>query len=146
MEIREEPTAHTHLNVSKPRKSVLVIDDNEELRTLLRTVLEIDDYEIYTAQSGIEALKVLSEINRPDLILLDVKMENLSGPDFLTMLEEKIPSVVGAVPIVFLTGMDKVPKSKAVGFIRKPIDDIDLFLKDIHRFMELGTGHTHNAH
>jgi CheY-like chemotaxis protein len=146
MEQREEPSVQIQSRAPAARKSVLVIDDNAELRTLLRTILEIDDYEINTAQSGKEALKILSEIKNPDLILLDVKMENMSGPDFLTTLEEKIPDVVRAVPIVFLTGMDKVPKSKAVGFIRKPLEDIDSFLKDIHRFIELGTGHTHHAH
>jgi CheY-like chemotaxis protein len=138
MERRDEPSVHTYSNAPSARKSVLVIDDNDDLLTLLRTILEIDDYQIFTAQSGKEALKVLLNINDPDLIFLDVQMGDMSGPDFLLMLEEKRPELVKAVPVVFLTGMDKVPKSKAVGFIRKPIGSIDSFLKDTHRFIEAG--------
>jgi FixJ family two-component response regulator len=67
----------------------------------------------------------------------------MSGPDFLLTLDEKRPDVVQMVPIVFLTGVEKVPKSKAVGFISKPIDSINLFLKDIHHFIEMGTGQSH---
>jgi len=127
------------------RKTVLLIDDNDDLLTLLRTVLEMGDYEVFTARGASEALKALSEISRPDLIFLDVKMDDVSGPDFLLLLEEKMPEVVREVPVVFLTGFDEVPKSKAVGFIRKPID-IDTFLKDTQRFIETETGYTRNEH
>lgn len=140
MEKREEPSVHTHSNVSKPRKSVLVIDDCADLLTLMRTILEIDDYEISTAQSGKEAFKLLSQIEKPDLIFLDMNMEGMSGPEFLSMLEERMPDLIKEVPVVFLTGMEQVPKSKAVGFIRKPFADIDTFLKATRRFIELGTG------
>lgn len=146
MEKFYEPSACPQVRTEVPRKSVLVIDDTADLLNLLKTVLEIDDYKIFTAQSGLEAFELLSEINNPDLILLDMKMEGMSGSEFLTMLEEKRPDLVQEVPIVFLTGMNEVPKSKAVGFIRKPINDIDTFLKDIHRFIELGTGYSYHAH
>ena len=138
MRIREEPIVITNFSLPLARKSVLLIDDNEDLLTLLRTVLEMDDYEVFTARGAREALKTLSEISKPDLIFLDVRMDDVSGPDFLLDLEEKMPAVVKEVPVVFLTGLDEVPKSKAVGFIRKPID-IDTFLKATQRFIESGT-------
>jgi CheY-like chemotaxis protein len=140
MERREEPSVHTNSNVSKPRKSVLVIDDSADLLSLIKTILEIDDYQIFTAQSGKEAFELLSEIDRPNLIFLDLNMEGMSGPEFLSTLEEKMPTFVKDVPVVFLTAMDRVPKSKAVGFIRKPFDDIDAFLRATRQFIELGTG------
>jgi PleD family two-component response regulator len=51
MEIREETSARINSN-KVPRKSILVIDDSADILALLRTILEIDDYEIFTAQSG----------------------------------------------------------------------------------------------
>ncbi|OFZ18143.1 MAG: hypothetical protein A2Z20_06135 [Bdellovibrionales bacterium RBG_16_40_8] len=100
----------------------------------------MDDYEIHAAQSGKEALSVLSKIELPSLILLDMCMDDMSGPEFLTMLEEKRPDIVNSVPVVFLTAMDKVPASKAVGFIRKPIE-LNKFLESVRNFIKTGAGH-----
>jgi len=141
IEKQEQPMAHTYSSAPSARKSVLVIDDKDDLLFLLKTVLEIDNYEVFTARGASEAFKVLSEINKLDLIYLDVLMAEVSGLDFLLALEEKMPAVVREVPVVFLTNLDKVPKSKAVGFMPKPMD-IDIFLKATQGFIESGTGHS----
>ena len=52
-------------------------------------------------------------------------------------LEEKRPEIIENVPVVFVTGMDKVPASKAVGFIKKPFNN-DKFLEAIQGFIERG--------
>ena len=120
------------------KKRVLVVDDSADLLSLSKTVLEIDDYEVFTDLSGKDALVVLAEIAQPDLILLDMRMEDMSGPEFLLVLEETRPEIVENVPVVFITGMDKIPASKAAGFINKPFD-MDTFLAAVHRFIEIGT-------
>ena len=117
------------------KKSVVVIDDSFDFLYLIKIILQLDDYEIFTAQSGKEAFKILSEIT-PNLILLDMQMADMNGTEFLIILEEKMPKIIQDVPVVFLTGMDAVPKSKAVGFIRKPADK-EKFLKDIRSFIEM---------
>ena len=119
------------------KKSVVVIDDSIDFLYLIKIILQMDDYEIFTAQSGKEAFKVLSEMT-PNLILLDMQMDDMSGTDFLIKLEEMLPDLVKSVPVVFLTGMSQVPKSKASGFIRKPIDDIPEFLKQVRNFIDQG--------
>lgn len=146
MENSKEPSVQTACAPQVTTKSVFVIDDNADLLFLATTILKIDGYEISTAQSGKEALEILTEITKPDLILLDMQMEDMTGSDLLMLLEEKLPDLIKVVPVVFLTGMDQVPKSKAVGFIRKPINDVDKFLKDISRFIEVGTGHSRYEH
>ena len=88
---------------------------------------------------------ILTEVDSPDLILLDMRMEDMSGPEFLLELEEKHPEIFENVPIVFLTGVDKVPISKAVGFIRKPMD-LDKFLEAVHGFIEMGIGRPRLVH
>ena len=131
----------THVQIQRRellRKiKILVVDDNADILDLTKTILEMADYETLSALSGKKALEMLSEIDPPDLILLDMRMEDMSGPDFLTVLEEKKPEIIKKVPIVFLTGMDKVPLTKASGFIRKPFN-IDEFLISVRHFIEIG--------
>ncbi len=59
-------------------KSILVIDDNDDIRGLLSLVLQKEGYEVLEAAGGSEALIKINE-SKPDLILLDVMMPGLSG-------------------------------------------------------------------
>lgn len=122
---------------SNSKQSILVVDDSIDTLALQRIVLELEGYEVFTAESGTEAFEILSGMVGPNLILLDMQMGDMNGIEFITMLEEKRPEIINNVPIVFLTGMDVVPKSNAVGFIRKPADK-DKFLREVHRYIEMG--------
>lgn len=115
----------------------MVIDDSFDTLALQKLLLELEGFEVFTAQSGTEALAMLSKIDKPNLILLDMQMDDMTGAEFLTVLEERKPKIIEAVPVVFVTGLDEVPKSKAIGLIRKPAD-MDHFLKAVHRFVEMG--------
>jgi CheY-like chemotaxis protein len=120
------------------KQSVLVIDDSQDTLVLQRILLESEGYEVHTVESGAEGLAILSEISEPNLILLDMQMEDMSGVEFLIKLEEKKPEIIKDVPIVFFTAMNSVPTSKAAGFIRKPVLDMPSFFKSVHRFIEMG--------
>ena len=119
------------------RKNVLVIDDDAALLELNKTILEMEGYDVFIALSGAAALSLLETIARPNLILLDMRMEDMSGPEFLLELEKKRPDVIEGVQVVFVTGSEEVPASKAIGFLRKPYD-IDTLLEAVHRFIEMG--------
>jgi CheY-like chemotaxis protein len=119
------------------QKRILVIDDSAELLSLSKMLLEMHDFEVCTAASGTQALAVLSEIAQPDLILLDMRMDDMSGPEFLVALEQTRSDILENVPVVFLTAMKEVPASKAVGFIRKPFE-MDEFLAAVHHFIDAG--------
>ena len=121
-------------------KRILIIDDNEDLIEVFETILEMNDFVVLTARGGAEALSLLLGIGKLDLILLDMQMEEMSGPEFLKLFEKSQPKLFESVPVVFLSGMDKIPQSKAVGFIRKPLADIDTFLETVDRFIEVGNG------
>ena len=118
-------------------ETILVIEDNSDIIDLQKTILEMEGYEVFTAQSGSEALKVLTEIEEPDLILLDLQIGDMTGIDFLNLLEEKKPKIIKEVPIVFVTGMYEVPKSKAAGLIKKPTE-LNNFLELVHQYIEMG--------
>jgi CheY-like chemotaxis protein len=146
MQETEETKDPKKLRPQALKRSIMVIDDNADILDLVSTILQIDGYEIFTAQSGVEALKTLSEIKKPDLILLDLQLGEMSGPDFLVTLQERFPDFLTSVPVVFLTGMDQIPESCAVGFIRKPIADITQFLKDARNFIEAGVSGSRYQH
>ncbi len=129
-----KPEGSDTLNISQ-KKRVLMIDDNGLFLLLYRTLLEMNNYEVFTALTCDAAFATLSTIDAPDLILLDFRLEGMSGAEFLIQLEEKRPDIIQKVPIVFFTAMDEVPKSKAVGLIRRPIDN-DEFVERVRRYLE----------
>lgn len=123
---------------SKKPGTILLVDDNPEMLALIGSVLELEDHRVIKAKSGKEALEILSEIAPPDLVLLDVRMENMSGHEFLEIFEKKMPGIFKKVPVVLVTGMDVIPVTRAVGVIKKPFE-IHGFLTKIARFIELGS-------
>ena len=140
MEKFEQQKTVLKAGASTWKKTILVVDDNADLLDLSKTMLELDDYEVFTALGAKEAFAILREANNFDLILLDLKMGKTSGPRFLEELEQEIPEIIERVPVVFLTAMDRIPDSKAVGFIRKPFE-MNKFLAAVQGFIENGSAH-----
>jgi two-component system, NtrC family, nitrogen regulation response regulator NtrX len=103
----------------KPR--VLIIDDEEAVRSSLRMIFEYDGYDCVLAANGAAGLKI-AEKEDPDLILLDVKMPQMDGMEVLRQLKEQGV----AAPVVMLSGHGTVKtaveatKLGAFDFIEKP--------------------------
>ncbi|MEO5667452.1 MAG: response regulator [Bdellovibrionota bacterium] len=117
-----------------PSKSIMVIDDNFDMLHLGRVVLEMEGFRVITASSGTQALDILSKIQEPNLVLLDMKMSDMSGHEFLKRLEIQAPTILDGMPVVFYSGMESVPDSRASGFIRKA-GDIKSFIASVHGFI-----------
>jgi len=83
---------------------VLLIEDEKEVLELYRLKLSLDDYEVLTAESGEEGLKVAVK-EKPDLIYLDIKMPEMDGFEVLQRLraEENTKNT----PIVILSNFDE---------------------------------------
>lgn len=81
-------------------KRVLIADDKETSRELIRTVLEGSGYEVSEANDGIDALKAAREL-RPDLVILDLHMPGLDG--FGVLAELRRDSEFTRTPIMALT-------------------------------------------
>lgn len=91
---------------------ILVVDDEEDLRTMLAEHLEDEGYTVLTAGTGDEAL-ALAQSRRLDVILLDVMMPGLSGFDLCTVLRD-LP-LTRTTPIIFLTAVvDNARKTMAM--------------------------------
>ena len=103
----------------KPR--VLIVDDEEAVRSSLRMIFEFEGYEVVQAASGPVGLK-LAEQEQPDLVFLDIKMPQMDGLEVLKKLKER----EGSPPVVILSGHGTVKtaveavKLGAFDFIEKP--------------------------
>jgi DNA-binding response OmpR family regulator len=88
--------------VANTLKLILIVDDVEDNRTLLERALRSSGYDTMTAASGREALSLLST-RRPDMILLDWMMPELSGLDTLRSIRATYPS--GRLPVIMCTAV-----------------------------------------
>lgn len=137
MDILKKCFEFSAMNAGLRKQSILIIDDSKDALVYEKILLELENFEVFTARSGAEAFEILSRIKKPNLILLDMIMPDMTGSEFMSLLENKRPDIIENVPIVFHTGMQTIPLSKAIGFIRKPVD-IDKFVQSVHHFIETG--------
>lgn len=111
---------------------ILVVDDQELNRNLLRFMLEQEQYKVALAVDGEEALTVFDEF-APDLVLLDVVMPKMDGFEVAPLLKAKSAEVY--LPIIFITALDdksSLEKCLQVGgddFLNKPFDKVILSAK-----------------
>ncbi len=96
----EQRTAEiTNLRMAK-KKTIMVVDDNPDIVTIVKTLLEGKGYKVQSAYSGQEVLNLLAE-QKPDLIILDIMMPRMDGLEVLTRL--KGDSNTRSIPVVLLT-------------------------------------------
>jgi CheY-like chemotaxis protein len=81
-------------------KTIMVVDDNPDIITIVRTILEGKGFNVLSASSGPECLELL-KTQKPDLIVLDIMMPEMDGLEVLTRL--KGMSEFTNVPVVLLT-------------------------------------------
>lgn len=94
---------------------LLVVDDEAEVRDLMKSALERRGYEVVAVESGAEALAYLA-YDTPSLILLDLDMDDMTGWEVLSALE---PHRHGRFRIVVVTG-SSATLPKWIGHMRKP--------------------------
>lgn len=122
-----DPTLGLHgITDSARRQSLLIVDDQPINIQTLYQIFQ-DDYEVFFATSGTEALKFCST-RLPDLILLDVMMPEMDGLEVCRQLQKD--KVTAAIPIIFVTAQNEpLDETKAfeaggVDFISKPVNPI----------------------
>jgi len=103
----------------KPR--VLIVDDEEAIRSSLKMIFEYEGYEVLLAANGPAGLKI-AEKEAPDLVFLDIKMPQMDGLEVL----KRLKAAEGSPPVVILSGHGNVKtaveatKLGAFDFIEKP--------------------------
>ncbi|SRR5258708_9610338 len=119
---------------------VLVVDDEIDTLNLLRTILEISGYEAFTTLNSVDAI-TLADVERPDLILLDIMMPKLDGFTLCKMM--RLHPVTAKLPIVFVTAYsaldieDRRREAGADMVLPKPIG-MDALIEAIEKATKLG--------
>ena len=102
---------------------MLVVDDYEDARTFFCTFLQLAGYEVLSAADGQDALDVARR-QRPDLILLDLKMPRMDGETFRR--EQLADANLSAIPVIVVTGSSAgaqiAQRMAAIDYLGKPID------------------------
>ena len=109
---------------------ILVVDDDKHTRLLFRTVLESENYTVFTAENGVKALDVM-EAEHIDLVVLDIMMPELDGYEFTRLLRESN----NTLPVLMVSAK-QLPSDKKKGFlagtddyITKPVDEDEFLLR-----------------
>lgn len=107
--------------------TVVVIDDEEDVRAMLRYFLEEEGYRVIEARDGLEGLELLRSLPLPCFVLLDLVMPRMDGWEFRKrQLEE--PRLANLPVFVSTSAVDRVPPG--VPMIPKPVDPA-LLLREI---------------
>ena len=81
------------------RYRILIVDDEPSLRNLGKMLLEAQGYEVLCAEDGFEGLAALKR-SMPDIIISDLRMPNMNGFEFLSVVRRRFPSI----PVIVISG------------------------------------------
>ena len=117
---------------------ILIVDDEEVIRSLAESILLKDNHEVLLAGSGREGLNLLNENSDIELVLLDLNLPDISGPEVLSQMRVISPSL----PCIFSTGQifnrNHIPEElyQFTHFLQKPYRAKHL-LKKVGDILEL---------
>lgn len=115
------------------KANILVVDDEKNIREGLKIILQRDNHNVFLAQDGIEAIRILEE-NEIDLVVTDLIMPNMDGEELLSRILKNYFNV----PVIILTGHGTIEKAVklmrdgAYDFLTKPLN-IEKFVLIVKR-------------
>lgn len=119
-------------------KTVLIVEDNDLNMKLFNDLLQANGYATLQTKDGREAMDLV-RVHRPDLILMDIQLPEVSGLEITRML--KNDAELKAIPVIAVTAFamkgdeEKIREGGCEGYIAKPISVVN-FLETIAKFLE----------
>jgi CheY-like chemotaxis protein len=107
----EEPNAMAH--------TVLVVEDEQDLREMMRDALELNGYTVVTAEHGVDALAKLADIEDLCLIILDLLMPVMDGWDFVVKMRQQ--TRLASIPVVVHTSAAGQAPAGVTRVLQKPV-------------------------
>ena len=119
-------------------KTVLIVEDNELNMKLFHDLLEAQGYETLETREGLQALS-LARLHRPDLILMDIQLPEISGLEVTKWLKEdddlaKIP-VIAVTAFAMKGDEERIREGGCEAYLSKPIS-VGLFLSTVRKFLD----------
>ncbi len=109
---------------------ILVVEDDKNTRLLFKAVLQSENYRVFTAENGVQALEVM-DTEHIDLVVLDIMMPQMDGYEFTRTLRESDNNL----PILMVSAK-QLPADKQKGFLvgtddymTKPVDETEMLLR-----------------
>jgi CheY-like chemotaxis protein len=99
--------------------SVLVVDDERDIREAVAEVLKDEGYEVFDADDGVEALRQL-RAHHPAVILLDLMMPGMNGWEFCAA--RKRDPELSSIPVIVISALGRVSGIDAQAFLQKPFE------------------------
>lgn len=106
----------THPN---PSHTVLIVEDEEDLRELMSSALQMRGYTVVTAEEGTDALRKIDDIGRPCVILLDLLMPGMNGWDFFEKVRER--PELSSVPVIIHSSASTRAPVGVTRVLQKPL-------------------------
>lgn len=119
-------------------KKILIVEDNELNMKLFNDLLEAHGYETLQTREGLKALDLARE-HRPDLILMDIQLPEVSGLDVTKWI--KNDEALAGIPIVAVTAFamkgdeERIRQGGCEGYLSKPIT-VSTFIETVRRFLD----------
>lgn len=111
--------------------TVLLVEDDEELRELMRDALELNGYTVVTAIDGQDALDRLGSLDRLCLVLLDLLMPRMTGWEFFAATRDRIE--LRNVPVIIHSSVPREAPAGVTRVLQKPLA-LDVLLSTVREF------------
>lgn len=115
-------------------RSVLVVEDDDDLRTLVAEVLVHEKCVVREAASGEAGLDDIDRNGRPDLILLDMRMPGMSGAEFARELQRRGEKLTIVVMTAAVSARALAEEIQAAGWLAKPFS-VNALVTMVRRFL-----------
>ena len=110
-------------------KTIIIVDDDDDIRELVEITLEDSQYRLYTAENGAAGLKAVQQ-HRPDLVILDWMMPKLDGLEVIRRLREN--PITAGIAVVMLTSQNNRDHQEEIqtlgifSYLQKPFSPLEL--------------------
>jgi two-component system, cell cycle response regulator DivK len=131
------PLRHLGFGQSGMGKQVLIVEDNDLNMKLFNDLLEAHGYSTLKSRSGLEGFE-LARQHRPDLVLMDIQLPEVSGIDIIKLLKED--EELRKIPVIAITAFamkgdeERIRESGCEGYLSKPIS-VAKFVETVRSFI-----------
>ena len=125
------------MNSDSPQKTILIIEDDKNVRKSFAIYLEDHDYDILEAENGREGIALLNKTS-PDLVIVDLRMPEVDGFSVLKFMKENFPDI----PVIVASGIGVIEdvvsavRKGAWDYLIKPVVDLEMLVHAVKKSME----------